>query len=75
MQQISQKQLQKKNIDVSGLHQEEIELIEKLAASFKKKDEELENLAWLKLQEQTFEKDWDNKEDSIYDNWKKQYKL
>jgi len=36
-------------------------------------DETLEEMDWMALGLAEFQKDWDNEDDAIYDNWKEHY--
>jgi excisionase family DNA binding protein len=36
-------------------------------------DNEIERSVWLKLAESSFNRDWDNEHDAIYDNWRELY--
>jgi len=36
-------------------------------------DDALENIEWMRLGLRSFQQDWDNEEDAIYDNWREHY--
>ena len=36
-------------------------------------DDALENIEWMRLGLRSFQQDWDNEEDAIYDDWRKHY--
>ncbi len=64
------------NIDVTGLKPKEIKMLKKIVERLKNKSTILEqDLEWIKVASSSFEEDWENEEDSVYDNWREIYNV
>ncbi|KAA3602834.1 MAG: hypothetical protein DWQ06_06580 [Calditrichaeota bacterium] len=64
------------NIDVTGLEPKEIEMLKKIVERLKNKSSISEqDLEWFKVASSSFEEDWENEEDSEYDNWREIYNV
>jgi len=62
-------------IDVSGLSEQELQVIQNMVDLLRQKSIEENKSSWSDLAQNSFALDWDNEKDDIYNNWQEQYSV
>jgi hypothetical protein len=60
-------------IDIHDLPKDDIKLLKSLVSVLRKRKKSHEEKDWNSLAIKSFAKEWENTEDSIYDNWQELY--